>query len=263
MSGELRVENLSFKDILKGINFDLKEGTITALLGKNGSGKTFLFKSLIGLVDYKGTVNINGTVITKDNIDSMRKSFGVYLGLNNLENKNVFLNIIEPLQNLNYLEDKAKKKVYELSKKLGIENLLYKEIDTLSNSQKKVVSFAQSVIHEPKVILIDGLFNSLDIYYKDKIITYLKQITKSKKNIIIFTTNNSEDLNLVDNLIIIKNGKIIANGEVKQLLVDENLFVKNDIKIPFLIDLSHKLKAYDLIDRLIYNCDEMVDEIWQ
>ena len=225
--------------------------------------KTLLFKCIFGLEIAEGVISYNSKIITKDNIDKIIKKFGIYLGLNNLENKNVFQNIIEPLNNLNYDSEKSKNKIYEISKKLGIENLLYKDINSLSHSEKKIVSFVQSVIHEPKVILIDGLFDSLDINYKEKIVNYLMQIKKSKKCIIIFTTNNSDDLWLADNLIIIKNGKVSINDSFDKIIEEENLFSKNDIKLPFMIDLSYKLKSYELIDRLIYSADEMVDEIWQ
>lgn len=263
MSTNLKVENLKYKDILKDININMKESTITALMGSSGSGKTLLLKSLFGLTDAEYIINYNDKIITKDNIDKIRKKFGIYLGLNKLEDKNVFLNIIEPLNNLNYDTDASKDKVYELSKKLGIENLLYKDINALSHSQKKIVSFAQSIIHEPKVIFIDGLFDSIDVYYKNKIVKYLKRLKKNNKCIIIFTTNNSEDLCFSDNLIVIKNKKILVNDSIDKLMENENLFTKNSIKFPFLVDLSYKLKAYDLIDKLIYNIEEMVDKIWQ
>ena len=65
-----------------------------------------------------------------------------------------------------------------------------------------------------------------------------------------------------DNLILLKKGKLITCGNVKELIKDENLFIKNDIELPFIINLSYKLKAYELIDKLIYTTDEMVEEIW-
>ena len=263
MSSKLIVKNLCFKDILKDINFELKEGTINILIGSNGSGKTILLKSLMGLVNYKGIITINGMTINKDNVDLIRKDFGIYLGLTNLENKNIFLNLNEPLKNLNYKESEAIKKIYDLSKKLGIEDLLYKEIETLSYSQKKVVSFAQSIIHEPSVILIDGLFDSLDNFYKDKIVAYLKHLRKNKKSIILFATNNEEDLSFSDSILIIKNGQISINDNFKNFTKNENVFSENDIKLPFIVDLVYKLRIYGLVDDLIYNIDEMVDKIWK
>ena len=60
-----------------------------------------------------------------------------------------------------------------------------------------------------------------------------------------------------------KDGKIVEQGELQGLLKKESLFVKNNIELPFMSDLSNKIMSYELIDRPIYEMDEMVDEIWQ
>lgn len=263
MKNGLKIENLYFKDILSDINIELKPGTINVLMGKNGSGKTLLLKSIIGFVDCTGIISLDGMVFDKKNIDDQIKNIGIYFNTKILENKSVMSNLMDPLLNLNYQEEIAKKNVYEMTKKLGVDDLLYKEVNTLSHSQKKVVAFVQSIVHSPNLILIDNLFDSLDKCHKEKIILYLKSLRKNKKNIILLTTNNSEDLMLADNLIIVKSGKIVEQGELKKLLENENLFVKNDVELPFLSDLSNKMVAYELIDRPIYDINEMVDEIWQ
>ena len=242
--------SLDYKN-LKGINLGLEEGKIYSLMGPNGSGKTTLLKCIFGLLNYTGNVSLDS------------KDMGINLGITNLKCETAFNNIIEPLENLNIDSSKAHKKVYEISKKLGIEDLLYKDINLLSHSQKIIVSLACSTIHEPKLILLDGIFDSLNKDYKTKIISYLNHLKKSKKCTIIFTTNNSEDLSICDNLIILSNGKIVTEGSVKELLNDEKLLTKNNIKLPFLIDLSHKLISYNLIDNLVDDYDDLVDLIWK
>jgi len=174
----LKIEKLCFKDILTDVSFEIKLGTITALTGKSGSGKTILLKSIVGFIDYSGTISLDGIVFDKKNIEDQIKNIGIYLNTKILEDKSVISNLMNPLLNLNYQEENAKKNVYELTKKLGIDDLLYKEVNTLSHSQKKVVAFAQSIAHSPKLILIDNLFASLDENYKEKIISYLKGIKK-------------------------------------------------------------------------------------
>ena len=262
MKSGLNVENLYFNDILTDINVELKPGTINALVGKSGSGKTTLLKSIAGFADYSGAISLGGIVFDNINIEDQIKNIGIYLNTKILENKSVISNLMNPLLNLNYQEENAKKIVYELTKKLGIDDLLYREVNSLSHSQKKVVAFVQSIVHSPKLLLVDNLFDSLDEYYKEKIISCLKGLKKSKKSIILFTTNNGEDLMLADNLLVIKGGKIVGQGDVEELLKNENLFVKNDIELPFLSDLSNKIMAYEVIDRPIYDMNEMVDEIW-
>jgi len=64
----LKVENLYFKDILTDINIELTPGTINVLLGKSGSGKTLILKSIVGFIDYSGTISLGGTVFDNKNI---------------------------------------------------------------------------------------------------------------------------------------------------------------------------------------------------
>ena len=60
MSNVLSVENLNYKNILKNINFTLEKATINALMGSSGSGKTTILKSIFGLIEIEGFLNING-----------------------------------------------------------------------------------------------------------------------------------------------------------------------------------------------------------
>lgn len=262
----LKVENLNYREILKNINFDLNSGTITALMGNCGSGKTTLLKSLFGLIKAEGFVCINGIILTKDNKKDLTKEMAICLSTQNLENlseeKTVYQNIIESLSNLGFADKYISKQSYEFSKKLGIETLLYKKVNELSYSQKKLVLLLQTTIHNPKIILLDDIFESMDLESKNKTINYL-QWFKSKKNSILFTTNNSEDLIWSDNLIIMKKGEIKSQGSCAELFENDNIFIKNKLRLPFLVELSHKLKLYGLIDKLVLNYDEMVDEIWQ
>ena len=256
----LVVENLNY-DILNDINFSLEASTFTALIGKNRSGKTLLLKCISGLTPHTGKVSLKGNTIKKTS--TLNKSIGLYLGVASLSNKTAFLNILEPLINLGISQDKAKNKVYEVSQKIGIDKMLHKPIQTLSFSQKKIVAFAKCVAYGPDILLLDNLFDGLDISYKNIIIKYLKGMNQEKKLTVIFTTNDSENLMLADNIIILNNGKIVANGSCQEIFRDDSIFIKNKLKTPFVIDLSNKLKSYGLLDNLIYNIPDMVEALWK
>ena len=257
MKDGLVIDSLNY-NILDNISFSLEKGTFTALIGKSGSGKSMLLNCIAGLYNYNGNIIIDGNVITKS--AKMSENIGIFTGLFTLSSKTTLENVMEPLINLGLKHDEAKKKAYEVSKKLGIESLIYKDINVLSYSEKKMVCILKSIIHSPSVTLLDNAFDSLDLNYKNKLISYLKSI---KKGIIIFTTNNQEDLMLADNIIVLKNGKIIEKGTRDSLFLKESVFTKNGIKLPFIIDLSHKLKSYELIDHLVYSNEDMVNELWK
>lgn len=260
MKNELTIKNLSY-DNLNDVTFSLKKGSVCALIGKNSSSKTKLMKCIAGLLPYSGTVSLNGTIIT--NFTALNENVGIYLNNVNLSNDTVFSNLLEPLINLDINIGVAKNKVYDCLKKLEIENIMYRNINTLSYSEKKFVAIAKSIIHEPKIMLLDNPFDSLNIYQKNSIIKYISKIKRSQNSTLIFTTNNCEDLLLVDNIIIISDGKIISNKSKNELFENEKLFIRNGLHLPFIVDLSHKLKAYELIDHIIYETNEMVDEIWK
>ena len=120
--------------------------------------------------------------------------------------------------------------------------------------------FAKTIIHDPNIILLDNIFSGMDSIFKNKIISYLKQL---KNKTIIIVTNNSEDILLADKIIIFNDGSVIECGNRDDILSNEKLFIKNDINMPFIVELSHKLKSYELIDDIILDEKEMVNDIWK
>ena len=145
------------------------------------------------------------------------------------------------------------------TKKLDIESLLQKNVKDLSLSKRKIVLFAQTLVHKPKLIIIDDTFDELDNNYRKKILDFLINTNST----VLFVTNNVEDILLFKKVIIINKGEIISHTDVKKAIKNEQLFIKNNIKLPFLVELSHKLKDYNLIDDVVLDTKEMVDAIWK
>lgn len=260
MSSILSVENLEYKDILNGISFDLEENSFNILLGENGSGKTTLIKCLLGLIKHSGTIIFSNNLMCEENKNELIKSIGVVLDTNVFLPGTVLYNITYPLINLDFKEDVAKKKAYEISKKLGLNGLLLKDANDLSLSEKKLVSFAVAIVHSPKLIIIDDSLDELDEIQRGKILNYLKGLNKSTK---LFVSSKEEDIILSDYLIILKKGKISVTGKTLDIVRDEKNFTKNNVEMPFLVDLSHKLKSYSVIEDVIFDEEEMVNEIWK
>lgn len=264
MSAVLRVENLSYKDVLDNVCFEIEKNTFNVLVGPNSCGKTLLVKCLGGLLEYSGSIYLNNWLVTDKNNEanefSNRKNIGIVIDLSSCMSGSVLSNLVYPLLNLGYSEIDAKKKIYAISDKLDTGYLLMKNISELKFFEMKLFYFMRGIVHEPKIIVIDDIFDSLSSYYKEKIFNYLK---KMNSRTVLFMTSNEEYVLYGENVIIMNNGKIITQSSLQEILNDERKFTKNNLKLPFVVDLSHKLKSYELIDDITLEIDEMVNEIWE
>lgn len=269
MGSILKVENLKYKNILNGISLSIEEESFNVLMGSNGSGKTTLVCAIVGLIKYDGSIYFLNDLMVKDNIKELRKEIGVFSDLDSLLPGKVLYNITYPLLNLGYKETDAKKEAYEISKKLDIENLLNRDVADLSLFERKMVLFVLSIIHKPKLLIIDDSLDELDAYYREKVIKYMRKLNNNMKVTILFITNNKEDIYFANNIIFLDNGKIIGIKKNDEILDDEKTFIKVNSRQPFLVDLSNKLKSYELIEKNmldildILDIDEMVNKIWK
>lgn len=257
MAKVLTIENLQYKNILKNISFSLEEKSFNILVGPNGSGKTTMVNCLHGFLKYSGNILVNNQNINSDL--NLLKKMGFFIDEEYLLEKNIFDELLSFLLNLNYAEEKSKKIIYSISKKLGVTNILYKKQNELKCYEKKIVSFLFSVIHEPQILVIDSDLSTLDKKNKEKILNY---ITSLKKTTILFITTQSDYFEFGTNFIFIKDGKSILTIEQSQIKDNEKTIIKSGSKLPFLMDLSNKLIAYELIDNIGTNIKDMVDLIW-
>lgn len=255
MESVLKIENLKYKDILKGVTFSLKEKTFNILIGANGSGKTTLVNCIGGLLEYSGEIYIYNQ-ITKNALNKI----GFFQNNSIMLEKNIFEELLNLLKNLNYKEENAKKKIYSIAKKLDITNLLFKEQKDLLYYENTLVSFLFSIIHEPSILIMDNELESLDDYYKNKIIKYIKN---QKKLTVLFITTNSNYFYLADNLIFLKDGKISLFDSLNKSVKNEKNFLRSNSNLPFSIDLSNKLISYELLDNTFWDIEEMVNEVWK
>lgn len=260
MSSILKIENLNYKNILNDLNLTLKDKKINILVGSNSSGKTTLVKAILNLINYTGSIIFMDELIDKKNKKGFIKNIGVISDFSELISDNVFENLLTPLINLDIDIDSAKQMIYQLSKKLDIEDLLFKNTNELSYLEKKMVLLSKSVLNEPKLIIIDDSLEVLDSYYRNKFLNYIQSL---KKSTILFITNDSKYFYLAHNIFFIKNGKIIHELNKKNMFDDEKLYLKNGSTLPFEVELSNKLKSYDLVDDIYVDFSELVNKIWK
>lgn len=257
MESVLKIDKLKYKDILKEITFSLEDKSFNVLVGSNGSGKTTIVNAIRRLIKYEGNILLFGNDIK--NKDSNRE-VGFFLN-NNIElEDNIFNELLSMLKNLDYEEEKAKKRIFSITKKFDATSLLYKKLEDLIEYENIIISFIFSVIHEPKLLIIDNDLEKLDNKYKNKILDYIKS---QKKLTVLFVTNNSEYFYDADKVFVLSDGKVTELDSFQVVLDNEKKLIKCGSSLPFYADLSNKLISYELLSSNILDSEEMVNEIWK
>lgn len=263
------IKNLNYryseKTIFHDFNLEIKEGTFTHIIGLNGSGKSTLIRIILGLIKYDGEIKIDNLMLNENNIKEIRKKIGVVF--ENPDNQFVAETVMDDiafsLENLQLKSNDIKRKVREITNYIGITNLLDKEPRDLSGGEKQLVAIASALVHEPKILILDEAITMIDIQTRKQIYNILEHIHKTKKMTIINVTHDMDELLYGDDIILIDNGNIILKGPKEEILLEEKVFNKLNIELPFMASLSIKLKYYGLIDKLIFDMNKMVNEIWK
>ncbi|MEM4620044.1 MAG: ABC transporter ATP-binding protein [Desulfurococcaceae archaeon] len=217
MNKYIVLENItkSYKNVkaLDGISLEIEKGKLLAILGPPGSGKTTLLKIIAGLERQdSGHVYIDGKIV--DNVPPYgRKIAMVFETLALYSHLTVYENIASPL----LAEKKDKKyideKVREISKILKIEHILNRRADKLSGGERQRVALARAIAKEADIYLFDEPFANLDAKIKYSLRTEFKKLKELLgKTIILATSDPLDALALGDEVVILKQGRIIQSG---------------------------------------------------
>ncbi len=263
MESIIRIENLNYYPLFSNLTLKVRKGSFLSIIGRNGCGKSMLFKILLGLIPTDSTIQIENMSL-KENKQAILKHIGVVF-----ENPNS--NFIEEtprenmkvyMKNLGYAESKIKKRIDEVCTQFEISSLLDCTISNLSGGEKQLVTLALALLHEPSILLLDDAFSMIDGITKEKIFKILRKYNREQKLTIIQITHDMDDILYGKEIAIIDEQKIILHQK-KEKALQEEIFKKAGLELPFMASLSSKLKFYDLIDAPILDMDKMVNTLWK
>jgi ABC-2 type transport system ATP-binding protein len=220
----IEIKNLSkeYNNILavKNINFTINKGSIVGLLGPNGCGKTTTIGMMLGLIKpTSGTVFINGLNIENENnrtkILEKVNFISPYVELPKKLTVEENLKVYGKLYGVNNLQDK----ISDLMKQLNLFELKKRKTGELSSGQKNRVSLAKALINEPEILFLDEPTASLDPDVGDYIRTYLENFASKKDTTILLASHNMNEVErLCNEIMMMKNGKIIDKGTCSSLI---------------------------------------------
>ncbi|WP_406617497.1 energy-coupling factor transporter ATPase [Mycoplasmopsis adleri] len=262
----IKVENLIFKypsaktNAINNLNLEIERGKYVAILGHNGSGKSTFSKLLVAL--YKplsGTIEIDGTVISKKTIKEIRKKIGIIF--QNPDNQFIGASVEDDiafgLENKCVPTKDMKQIIDHLSYEVGMKDYLEKAPQFLSGGQKQRVAIASVLALDPEIIIFDEVTSMLDPLGKRKVLEIIHKVQKEKNKTLISITHDMDEAILADYCLVFANGQVIASGEPKDILKNKEIIEIAKIDSPFIYKLSEKIKGIEPT----YNEEELLNEL--
>lgn len=232
----IKTENLSCKMgqsyLLKDINWEVMPGENWVVYGLNGSGKTTLLSIVAGYKTHsEGNLQVFGESYADTNVLRIRKRIGWVSGsfYDKHYTKESVLDIILSGKfgtlGLNYgvtLDDV--KFARELTAELGIEDKLYHSFDMLSKGQRQNVMIARALFSQPEILVLDEPCNGLDVYNRSLLFSSIRKLSKQNNLTIIYVTHYTEEIiEIFDHTLLLKQGRVFAQGATEELFVKETL----------------------------------------
>ncbi len=224
----LKVNNLTKmygnKLAVDDISFEVKPGEICAFIGHNGAGKTTTLKCITGIIDYnKGEIIVNGKNIKENPL--LSKSEIGYIP----DNPDLY-EFMKGIDYLNFISDVFKldkstrtSRITEYAKRLGILENLNAPISSYSHGMKQKLAVISMLIHKPKLYLLDEPFVGLDPVASHELKEIMKEECENGSAILYSTHILEVAEKLCSHIVIIKNGKIMGKGSMKEIKGDKSL----------------------------------------
>lgn len=212
------------KKALDKVSLEVGEGEIFAFIGHNGAGKTTLIKAMVGIHDFdKGEILINGKSIQKQPVACKKEIAYVPDNPELYENMKAisFINFICDMYEVE--QSRREKNIKKYAEMYEITQNLNDTIDSFSHGMKQKVALIAALAHEPKILIMDEPFVGLDPKAVFDTKEVMRQMIKDGKTIFFSTHILDVAEKLCTKVAIIKNGKIMKVGNMKEVKGDKSL----------------------------------------
>ncbi len=214
-----------YKDFtaVNDLNIHVPAGKVYGFLGKNGSGKTTTIRMIMGLIKAdKGSVRIFGTDIYKERNKAIQKIGAIVESPGAYDN----LSAIENLMITARMHNASKEKVIEVLKLVGLPDVGDKRVGKFSLGMKQRLGIANSLIHSPKIVILDEPTNGLDPEGIKEMRNTIRNLSESYGiSVLISSHLLSEIEQIADYVGIIDNGHLLQEGDINLIKEDEQSFV--------------------------------------
>jgi cobalt/nickel transport system ATP-binding protein len=225
------------REVLKGVSISVSRGEQVALIGANGVGKSTLLKLFVGLLEpHTGCVEVCGMTVERKNLASVRRAAGYVF--QDAESQLFLANVWEDVafgpRNEGLAEDEVRKRTEDALESVGISSLAQEHVYRLSGGQKRLASIATVLAMRPDVLLLDEPTLALDPRNRRMVIRALGDLPCAK---LIATHDLDFVLDSCSRVIVMSDGRIVAEGAPADILQNCELLESNGLELP--LSLSH------------------------
>ena len=240
MNNMITVKNLSFSypnnQIFNNLSFDVSTCKWTTIIGLSGCGKTTFIRLINNDFKYDGEILFDGNIIIIDD---------------NFNYENILVSKL--------IKKYYSKNIYnKIINEYNLKNITSEKVSNLNEQDKIKLLFCLKLSSKGDIVIIDNLLNKLNCHNKDIIVKILNKL----KIKVINMTNNMEDTLLGENIIIMDKGKIVLNDKKENIFMKYDDIKKIGLDLPFIVDLSIKLKYYGLVNKIYFSMEELIGAIW-
>ena len=248
MSKVIEIKDFSDNKLFDNLNITVDKNKIITISGSNSCGKTTLMRILNREIITENTILLNNININDYTIRDYTNLVQAVIPLEIVFNENT---LEKELNNIN------------LVKGLRIKSILNKDINTLTPKETVLAQLAIALDNKPEVLLLDNVFIYFNDKEKEEIFAFLHNYQKKNNLTVVLTTIDLRDSLYTDYLYVIGNKKVILKGEPLKVLEKDNVINKAGLEVPFTIDLSSKLKDYDLIKEIESDKERLINKLWK
>lgn len=232
----IRFEHVSFsyekgKQVLHDLSFDIKDGESIGLIGANGAGKSTIMKIMLGLLKAEGKVTMAGLEMNDAHLAQIRRKTGFVL--QNSDNQMFMPTVYEDLvfapMNYGMSKEEADRRASAILQQLGISELKDRYNHRLSGGEKRMAAIAVILAMDPEVILMDEPTSALDPYNRRIVLNTIRSMKGTR---LVASHDLDLILDVCDRVILIDQGRVIADGSTEQILRDKELLEAHRLELP-------------------------------
>ena len=222
-------------EALKGVSVTIKDGEFLAIMGQNGAGKSTFVKHFNGLLKpTSGTVCVDGVETTKTSVATLARNVGFVFQNpdHQLFSETVEEEIAFALKNFGFEPDAVEKRVTWALELLSLSQYRKTSPFLLSGGERKRVALASVLAWDPQTLILDEPTIGQDHEQKEKLLQFIMQMQTQKKTVVIVTHDVEFVAECDPRVVLMKEGKIIADGPGKEILTTPRVLAESSIVLP-------------------------------